>query len=149
MGVSENKSEITLTIPADEAERLLGLDAKAFGGPHGIPQTKAMVKEALAARKTELEKWREQIQAYTAVGRGLRVPHLHYQKGLEICVLENSRTARLMAAAPQMLDALISMRTILDMYLDAKGRPYPHPSVYEDAIKAALPEAVSKEVLGE
>lgn len=136
--MSEKKTEmVTLSIPLREVERIQSIDPKAFGGPSGVPQTILACRAALAARKTKYERWRDGLAdiGYRTNGR--------IAINEEVLAIQGHGTARLMAAAPELLDALIdevracgfSMRQAEDTTLEA--------------IRKALPADVAAEVLGE
>jgi hypothetical protein len=97
----------------------------------------SVCKKALDARQTLYEKWQESRrlpwrQSLTTVydDSSIKMP-------------DDQIDAMLVAAAPQMLDALLESKK----YFDGHRHDYPWKDVTE-AIRAALPDDVADEVLG-
>ena len=88
-------------------------------------------KDALAVRKSPYERWREN--------------HVNYPDEAELRRTCYEDHAQLMAAAPQLLDALIEVRRILIVH----GHIGVAEHQTEPAIRAALPDDVAAYVLGE
>jgi hypothetical protein len=95
---------------------------------------------ALDARKSLYEKWQDSMRFpwRRAEDHGVAVD----ASGRVPCT---ERDAQLVAAAPLLLDALLEMRKL---WVDECGDEYAEVHV-DDAIRAALPEDVVAEVLGE
>ena len=117
---------VTIEVPVAWAENAAG----SYAGETNHPVASSC-REALAARKTKYERWRERIKPY---GEEFQVGWLTRHS--------NREQATLMSAAPRLLEALVDewKLAIRDKRLN----------VYESevAIMAALPKDVANEVLG-
>jgi hypothetical protein len=131
----EEEEMVTIDVPVRIAKIYADLWDGQLGHRTGVA---AACREALAARKTKLEKWREEMcLPWRHVGLwGIDV------KGgrMEItgCVAHQTH---LMAAAPQLLEALI-------LEASAWRRDCTRGIAITKAIRAALPLDVANEVLG-
>lgn len=139
--MSKDKQEtVTIEVPVEFARCYARDPWKTTMGAN-CPVTKAC-RAALEARKTKLERWRDDIglpwtnsrdERWTVTGDGRDL----------IGDDANIDHARLMAAAPQLLEALIQCA------IDYEDGNYFPDDQFNDAIRAALPEDVAAEVLGD
>lgn len=127
--MSEKNTEmVMIEVPARWAEWRI----KTSDSPANIKDTVAVTRSceaALAARKTKLERWREEVP-----GGISQHSNCH----------PTPNQARLMAAAPQLLDA--ALWTLSGSEQEILALPM---HTIKKAIRAALPPEVAAEVLGD
>lgn len=137
--MSDESEMVTIELPVSAATAYAESDA-IYGSQHQ-KAVMAACKAALEARKSKYEKWREQLEVPWELG-----VHGEVRDALssvinnmdnDSCTLDQ---ARLMAAAPQLLEALIHF-----IGMPLKGSALDRQVI--DAIRAALPEDVASEVL--
>jgi hypothetical protein len=126
----DSEEMVTISVPLRTAQALLKSSPCSYDWPMVAAQEAA--RAALDARKSKYERWKESL-------------------------CPGKADANLMAAAPQLLDALIEVRA----KLGGDGAINLRPGVYaydifretnehaEAAIRAAVPEDVADELLGE
>jgi hypothetical protein len=141
MSEKDKQEMVTIEVPLEWAK----LRASKPITPHqGVDPSHvdAACRAALEARKTKLERWREamgfpwELNIYSLI-------LLRADSARDVLGDCTTDEARLMAAAPQLLEALIAE------YLDPGNCEQQRVSLVEGALKAALPEDVADEVLGE
>ena len=129
--MSDDKTEmVTIEVPVELADW--------YSNRPNMPQAKAsemitICRKALAARKSLYERWREGIPVRTQRGKELRTSNTTVT-----CQYESE--AKLLAAAPQLLKALIVAHKMLKGLGVIDGNQC-------EAICEALPEPVADEVL--
>lgn len=134
MSEKEETEMVTIEVPLEWAE-----ERASRGKDDGIyAQVDDTCRKALAARKTKYERWKEDL---STVNNPVWARQLLEKRGW------SNTTAKLMAAAPQLLEALIALHALakrrgaydpLDHDVDCKAVV---------AIAAALPKDVADEVL--
>jgi hypothetical protein len=126
---------VTIQVPTAWARAHAEIDSRRPAIYVYSTQDAARVKDAcqaaLDARKSKLERWRETI----SIPREM----LHCKTSW------SANNAKLMAAAPLLLEALITVMRDTSGEIDPEG----WESCAYEAIRAAVPEEVAAEILGE
>lgn len=129
--MTNDDETVMIAVPVIWAE----MRAVSGGGDHPVD---IACRVALAARKTKYERWREMVVEGDISSRFWTVERMMEGAGSQA-----SYTARLMAAAPQLLDALLVLANVVKQQERLPG--YVKAT---RAIRDALPEDVADEELG-
>lgn len=138
--MTDDKQEmVTIEVPVTWAEnvRSKGADAYCMNDKAIV---EANVSKALDARKSKYERWRDSRELpWTCASPGV----LNDSTGSRIATGDAS-DAKLLAAAPELLEALIPLTVRHLCFVDYQKAA----RIAAKAIRAALPEDVADEVLG-